>query len=125
MVAAIRVIISRIAQAVALVLALSCPANSERLSIKSYSTADGLAHTTITPIVGDSRGVVWFSTRQGLSRFDGYRFTIYGIDQGLSSASINGLLETRDRQYWVATASGLCRFNPKRRSLSVVQHSAL
>src|SRR5262249_9702515 len=35
--------------------------------------------------------------------------------------TVNGLLETRDGQYWVATASGLCRFNPKRRSLSFVQ----
>jgi ligand-binding sensor domain-containing protein/two-component sensor histidine kinase len=122
MVAAIRVIIIRIAQAVALVLALSSPTNSERLSIKSYSTADGLAHNNVNRIVRDSRGFLWFCTREGLSRFDGYSFTNYGIDQGLSSASVNGLLETRDGQYWVATASGLCRFNPKQRPLSVVQH---
>jgi len=121
MVAAIRVIIIRIAQAVALVLVLSSPGNSERLSIKSYSTSDGLAHNNVNRIVRDSRGFLWFCTREGLSRFDGYSFTNYGIDQGLSSASVNGLLETSDGQYWVATASGLCRFNPKRRSLSVVQ----
>jgi hypothetical protein len=53
MVAAIRVIIIRIAQAVALVLALSSPTNSERLSIKSYSTADGLAHNNVNRIVRD------------------------------------------------------------------------
>ena len=69
---------------------------SEQLPIKTYTTADGLAHNTVNRIVRDSRGFLWFCTREGLSRFDGYSFTNYAIEQGLPSASVNDLLETRE-----------------------------
>ena len=94
---------------------LASPAigRGERLPIKTYTTADGLANNSVNRIVRDSRGFMWFCTNEGLSRFDGYTFTNYGIEQGLPSASVIDLLETRDGVYWVATAGGLCRFNPR------------
>jgi len=49
-------------------------ANAERLPIKTYTTADGLAHNVVNRVVRDSRGFLWFCTREGLSRFDGYSF---------------------------------------------------
>lgn len=84
----------------------------ERLPVKIFTTADGLSHNTVLRIVQDSHGFLWFCTREGLSRFDGYSFTNYGIEHGLPSATVNDLLETREGRYWVATAGGLCRFNP-------------
>jgi len=96
----------------AVLLLLSVDISAERLPIKTHSTADGLAHNEVNRIVCDSRGFLWFCTREGLSRFDGYGFTSYGLENGLPSAIINDLLETREGVYWVATAAGLCRFNP-------------
>ena len=95
-----------------LLLIVSQISKGERLPIKSYTSADGLAHNVVQRIVRDSRGFLWFCTREGLSRFDGYSFTNYGIEQGLPSAIVNDLLETREGVYWVATSGGLCRFNP-------------
>ena len=96
-----------------LVFAILPPAiaSSEQLPIKTYTTADGLAHNVVNRIVPDSRGFLWFCTREGLSRFDGYSFINYGLEHGLSSAVVNDLLETRQGSYWVATAGGLCRFD--------------
>jgi ligand-binding sensor domain-containing protein/signal transduction histidine kinase len=88
-------------------------AQAERLPVKTYTIADGLARDNINRIVRDSRGFLWFCTGEGLSRFDGYKFTNYGVDQGLPSRNIYDLLETRSGEYWIATASGICRFNPK------------
>jgi ligand-binding sensor domain-containing protein/signal transduction histidine kinase len=102
----------RTAQVLALMIMLSGTLKSEHLPVKTYTTADGLAHNVVNRIVRDSRGFLWFCTREGLSRFDGYSFTNYGIAQGLPSAIINDLLETREGLYWVATAGGLCRFDP-------------
>lgn len=95
-------------------LAVAAPvASGERLPIKSFTTVDGLSHNEINKIVRDSRGFVWFCTRDGLSRFDGYEFTHYGVDQGMPHRDVEDLLETREGDYWVATAAGLVRFNPK------------
>src|SRR5215510_10686104 len=85
---------------------------AQQLPLKSYTTADGLAHNGVNRIVKDSRGFLWFCTREGLSRFDGYSFTNYGVEQGLPSAEVNDLLQTREGEYWVATGGGLCRLNP-------------
>jgi ligand-binding sensor domain-containing protein len=93
--------------------ALSPPVRAELLPIKTYTTADGLAHNEINKIVRDSRGFLWFCTIDGLSRFDGYTFTNFGPDQGLPHANVTDLLETRSGEYWVGTYGGLVRFNPK------------
>src|SRR5437870_1520663 len=86
---------------------------AERLPIKTYTTADGLGHNVINKIVRDSPGFLWFCTEEGLSRFDGYSFTNFGMEQGLPHGSVNDLLETRGGDYWLATGGGLVRFNPK------------
>ena len=99
--------------AIGLIIAAALLARAERLPLKIYTTADGLGHENVSRIVRDSRGFLWFCTFEGLSRFDGYGFTTYGIDQGLPSAVVNDLLETRKGEYWVSTGAGLCRFNPR------------
>jgi ligand-binding sensor domain-containing protein len=86
---------------------------AERLPLKTYTTADGLAHNDVQRIVRDSRGFLWFCTFEGLSRFDGYSFLSFGVDQGLPSPVVSDLLETRDGRYLIATDGGLCLFNPK------------
>jgi len=95
------------------VLLFSIPALAEHLPLKTYTTADGLGHNVVNRIVRDSRGLLWFCTFEGLSRFDGYSFTTYGVDDGLPSPVVNYLLETSDGDYWVATDGGLVRFNPQ------------
>ena len=92
---------------------LSSLVKAERLPLKTYTVADGLAHNEINKIVRDSRGFLWFCTADGLSRFDGYTFTNFGTDQGLPHANVTDLLETRSGEYWVATYGGIVRFNPK------------
>ena len=85
---------------------------AEQLPIRTYTTADGLGHNRVKRIVQDSHGFLWFCTAGGLSRFDGYKFINYTVEDGLPAPSINDLLETQDGVYWVATNSiGVIRFN--------------
>lgn len=86
---------------------------AQRLPLRSYSTSDGLAHVRVSRIVKDSGGLLWFCTDGGLSRFDGYAFTTFGIEHGLPHAAVNDLLETRGGEYWVATGGGLVHFDPR------------
>jgi len=85
---------------------------AEQLPVKTYTTGDGLPRDSVTLIRQDSRGFIWLVAGDGLSRFDGYKFTNYTTDDGLPDRRVNDLLETRAGVYWIATDSGLCRFNP-------------
>jgi ligand-binding sensor domain-containing protein/two-component sensor histidine kinase len=96
---------------------------AQQLPLKSYTTADGLVSNRISRIVRDSRGYLWFCTENGLSRFDGSRFTNYAVEQGLPDDEINDLLETRGSVYWIATGNGLVRYNPKGLPLPIGQVS--
>src|SRR5712692_4565638 len=87
--------------------------SAQQLPVRTYTTADGLPRDLLLRIVRDSRGFLWFCTADGLSRFNGYEFTNYGVEQGLPNPVINDLLETRRGVYWVATnGGGVARFNP-------------
>jgi signal transduction histidine kinase/ligand-binding sensor domain-containing protein len=86
---------------------------AEQLPIRKYTTADGLASNAVACVKRDSRGFLWFCTAEGLSRFDGYTFTNYSVDQGLPDRLVTDFLETRNGDYWVGTYRGVVRFNPK------------
>ena len=101
----------RIGSLLAVLLALPAAVLAERLPITTYTTANGLPHDRVKCIVRDSRGFLWFCTPVGLSRFDGERFVNYGVELGLSHASINEVMEGADGTYWLATnGGGVCRF---------------
>lgn len=95
-------------------LALACVVvRAEQLPVRTYTTADGLAHDQVEAVIQDSHGFIWFCTIDGLSRFDGYRFTNYGVKDGLPLALVNDMIEAHDGVYWVATnGGGVSRFDP-------------
>jgi len=79
---------------------------AQQLSIRRYDVSDGLAHNTVTSIYQDKKGYLWFSTFEGLSRFDGYRFTNYDTRDGLGHVITNHAAEDRQGRLWVATNGG-------------------
>jgi signal transduction histidine kinase/ligand-binding sensor domain-containing protein len=84
----------------------------ERLPVKNYTSADGLGSSFINHLMRDSRGFMWFCTRDGLSRFDGARFVTYRIGDKNAQPGAESVTETRDGTYWITTTSGLYRFRP-------------
>ena len=45
--------------------------------IQHFSIYNGLVQRTVSDIVQDSKGFIWFSTWNGLNRYDGYTFKNY------------------------------------------------
>lgn len=89
-------------------------ARAERLPIRQYTTADGLAHDRVERILRDSRGFLWFATSHGLSRFDGHTFKTYGPEHGLLPGGVEDLVEGPGGIYWVATwGGGVYRFDSR------------
>lgn len=94
--------------------AINCATlHAEKLPVKTYTTADGLGRDQINRIIQDSHGFLWFCTAEGLSRFDGYKFTNYTTANGLANNAVSDLIETREGRYLIATANGLSMLNPR------------
>jgi ligand-binding sensor domain-containing protein/signal transduction histidine kinase/DNA-binding response OmpR family regulator len=72
---------------------------------------DGVSSNTITCIMQDSKGFMWFGTRNGLNRFDGSSFKIFRNDindpQSIGSNSILCLYEDNRARIWVGTYKGV------------------
>src|SRR6476620_6400015 len=89
------------------VLVLVSPVLAERLPVKIATSAVGLGSSFVDYLMRDSRGFMWFCTRDGLSRFDGARFVTYRVGDKDSAVGIEGIFQTRDGNYWVTTTAGM------------------
>lgn len=74
---------------------------AERLPVKIYTNADGLGTSAIFRVVRDTRGFIWFCSRDGLIRFDGHSFITYKIGADNADPSVFGMLPTREGVYWI------------------------
>ncbi len=79
---------------------------------------DGLVNNEVTSIINDKNGFVWFGTRGGLQRFDGYEMKLLSNDFGkgdnLLSQSIEVLQNGKQNNIWIGTKSGgLSAYNIK------------
>lgn len=92
-------------------LCTSVTALGERLPVRPLSTSDGLASGAINDVLCDSRGFVWFATRDGLSRYDGVRITNYRL--GITTTqSIFQIIERKNGDYLIVKQGpGIYRFN--------------
>jgi ligand-binding sensor domain-containing protein len=57
---------------------------AQDLNFVHYSVNDGLPSSQVHDITQDKYGYLWFSTDQGLSRYDGYSFKSYTTSDGLT-----------------------------------------
>jgi len=83
--------------------------------IKFIHLHEGLSQSTVSCILQDKKGFMWFGTLGGLNRYDGYEFIVYektfNDSVSLSDNRINGMLEDSDDNLWIATFNGLNLFN--------------
>jgi len=50
-------------------------------SFRSYRAENGLSYNSVICSVQDSRGFMWFGTKDGLNKFDGYTFKVFRNDK--------------------------------------------
>jgi ligand-binding sensor domain-containing protein/signal transduction histidine kinase/DNA-binding response OmpR family regulator len=85
---------------------------------RSYGVTEGMSGNSVTSILQDSKGFMWFGTRNGLNRFDGTSFKIYTniLSDSLSigSNSIVCLFGDKSGQLWVGTHKGIYIYDPRK-----------
>ena len=64
----------------------------------------------VSSILQDHNGYMWFGTKDGLNRFDGYSYKIYKSDlfdiTSISDNHITCLYEDKDKNLWVGSRLG-------------------
>ena len=87
---------------------------------------DGLSQSTIHNIFQDSRGFMWFTTQDGLNRYDGLEvktFTHEPFDDSSLGAGFSvGMDEAADGALWVGNANGLYRLDPLTEKFTYYRH---
>jgi ligand-binding sensor domain-containing protein len=68
-----------------------------------YTSADGLASSSVFSMLQDRDGYMWFGTLQGVSRFDGKHFKTYNSKDGLNSNSIVSIASGSEGEIYAAT----------------------
>src|SRR5215467_3608076 len=93
--------------------AATCLVRAERLPVRLYTTADGLWSSAINYLMRDSHGFIWLCTRDGISRFDGYGFVNYKINDDPAAGYVRYMFEDSKGVFWIALYNGgLYRFDP-------------
>lgn len=90
--------------------------NLNDLSFKHLSSNEGLSQRSISDILQDHKGYLWFGTRDGLNKYDGDRIIVYRHKSddttSLTHSWIKCLFEDTNNNIWIGTKEGLNKYNP-------------
>ncbi|MFN0035953.1 MAG: two-component regulator propeller domain-containing protein [Saprospiraceae bacterium] len=102
--------------ALALFFSVCLPAQTPHF--ERLGAAEGLSQGMIFDLLQDRNGFLWFATKDGLNRYDGYSFQVFQNNPfdpfSISDNEIQCLLEDREGRIWVGTANnGLDMLDPQ------------
>ena len=84
--------------------------------VKHFSVNEGLAQGNVMGMLQDQKGLIWFSTWNGLSKYDGYTFKTYKTSQedryAFGSNRMGTIVESKYGDIWCPTYDGqACLFD--------------
>jgi len=88
---------------------------AQKIFFRHYTVTDGLCANTIWDIAQDEQGYMWFGTKYGLSRFDGYTFKSFqhqkGVEGTLGNNFIRKIFKYDAHTFWIGTDEGIYVFD--------------
>lgn len=88
---------------------------AQKFFFRHYTVTDGLSANTIWDIEQDDQGYMWFGTKYGLSRFDGYNFKSFqhknGVPGSIGNNFIRKIFRYDHHTFWIGTDEGIFIFN--------------
>ena len=105
---------------IAILFAVST-ANAQPYYFRHYQVESGLSNNSVFCSMQDKNGFMWFGTKDGLNRFDGYRFKTFNIDNkdesSLTRDLISSLALDEKGVLWIGSQKGLYWFNAQQERL--------
>ena len=83
--------------------------------IETWTTDNGLPQNSVTGLTQTRDGYIWFTTNEGLVRFDGLRFTVFNMSNTpeITSNRMLGAFTDRSGRIWMTTEEGEILFYDK------------
>jgi ligand-binding sensor domain-containing protein/signal transduction histidine kinase len=93
---------------IALAFAWQAETSANGYSRRVWQTQHGLPQDTINALVQSNDGYLWIGTSGGLTRFDGFQFSVFNRENtpALREESVYSLYCTRDGTLWIGTEGG-------------------
>lgn len=82
---------------------------------RHYQVENGLSNNTVFCCAQDRLGFIWMGTKDGLDRFNGYSFDVFGgrkDSSGLGDGYIRSLCISSDDSMYVGTRVGVYKYHP-------------
>ncbi|MEO5893713.1 MAG: two-component regulator propeller domain-containing protein [Ferruginibacter sp.] len=113
---------------IAIILLAAHRSNGQSYYFRHYQVENGLSNNSTICCLQDKKGFLWFGTKDGLNRFDGYSFKVFRSspdDTGsIGSNFIHCLYEGPDGTLWVGTENGLFKYDAVTESFSLLKGTA-
>ena len=74
-------------------------------SVRQFGMEEGLIHRRVLQAVQDEEGFIWLATPAGVQRFDGYSFTDYTTEDGLTTNAVSMIWPDPDGLLWVVSTA--------------------
>jgi ligand-binding sensor domain-containing protein/signal transduction histidine kinase len=98
---------------------------SQPYYFRHYQVENGLSNNAVICCLQDKKGFMWFGTKDGLNRFDGYSFKIFSNNpddsNSIGNNFIHSLYEDRNGILWIGTEKGVYKYNATTESFSLVK----
>lgn len=96
--------------------------NNNPFFFSHLGVEDGLSQVSVLNIFQDSDGYIWFGTRNGANRYDGYEFKLYQNEvnnpASISDNYIRKINEDKNKNIWIGTSNGVNCIDYKTQQIS-------
>jgi ligand-binding sensor domain-containing protein/signal transduction histidine kinase len=94
---------------------LSSHGIAQSFAFTHYQVENGLSNNAVLCSLQDKKGFMWFGTKDGLNRFDGYTFKVFRNDPASSNTIGNNIIyclyQDNAGTLWVGTDRGIYQYN--------------